>query len=837
MTAAPVTPVVWCDSHRAALVEQAKHWMAVGALVLPVIPVELDAEKFPKKRKVWERRGVPKLDEHGNEVWEVVRNKDGTPKPQFPGKAPSYWNINGYPRLISRKLLTPETICKVWSQERVLKQLSEPFSIGYAAEIGSPIGFSILPTTDMPVVDLDIKENSERLIQKCVQGGHYFETSPSGGVHVFLSVEDEMESWSQQTHKGTSYYTNWAFEDDPDKIHQGEVLCTGKVCLMAPTMRADGRSYAAGPAGLSNDKGSRVSDITSGLGIVPIASKAQREKSPTGDATANEPRQSTATPEGIEAPHIQALVGKKAADFLRGDLSVYGDPSEDRSNVLVALANEVYGTENWLLQSNLAFEGTADELIDLAVDCLGSFDECKGEAIADKAERILDTISRGSCDIRDEDKRRKSYDWQLRQLNPKSELNLQETLEDKSKHTPPFVIRGYTNDSIIFLVEETGLEVSIKCSLLGNKNHLYTLASRSYWDALYGYEDDNGKWRVSYDRAQDDLLRLRREHSVYDPSGMRGVGVWLDEGRTIVHSGGRLSVDGKPTGFGDFETDFLYVKQPAVKTPAASEPTEDELNHVFNLVSNGWNFVDRSGPYYVLGWVGCAFVGGALPQRPAIWKTGPTTAGKSTLCEEVEKRLLACVGCRYWDHDSTPAGIRQAIGHNAYPQIVDELESDTIERRKKVDALVSMNRGSSSGSGALVAKGTTGGSGVQYSLRNPFGFASINVGLENDQDKNRIVVVPMKPLTKAQQDAEVETTKKWEAIDIELAQKMMTRAVRMLPVIEANATTIRHAIISMSKGKVSSRYAKVQAFLLAGSRVFVPGGGCPDVRGRGKGLC
>ena len=155
-------------------------------------------------------------------------------------------------------------------------------------------------------------------------------------------------------------------------------------------------------------------------------------------------------------------------------------------------------------------------------------------------------------------------------------------------------------------------------------------------------------------------------------------------------------------------------------------------------------------------------MGSALPQRPAIWKTGPTTAGKSTLCEEVEKRLLACVGCRYWDHESTPAGIRQAIGHNAYPQIVDELESQTPERRKKVDALVAMNRGSSSGSGADVAKGTTGGTGIQYSLRNPFAFASIKVGLDNDQDKNRIVVVPMKPLTDAQKATEVETTKKWE---------------------------------------------------------------------------
>ena len=72
MTSAPVTTPVWCDSHRAQLVEQAKHWMAAEVLVLPVIPVELDAEKFPKRRP-----NKAKLDERGNPTWEVIIDKEG----------------------------------------------------------------------------------------------------------------------------------------------------------------------------------------------------------------------------------------------------------------------------------------------------------------------------------------------------------------------------------------------------------------------------------------------------------------------------------------------------------------------------------------------------------------------------------------------------------------------------------------------------------------------------------------------------------------------------------------------------------------------------------------
>ena len=78
----PVADVVWCDSHRATLVEQATQWMAAGALVLPVIPVEIDAERFPKKRP-----DKNDHDAHGNAIWKVVVDKEGKNVPKIPGKA------------------------------------------------------------------------------------------------------------------------------------------------------------------------------------------------------------------------------------------------------------------------------------------------------------------------------------------------------------------------------------------------------------------------------------------------------------------------------------------------------------------------------------------------------------------------------------------------------------------------------------------------------------------------------------------------------------------------------------------------------------------------------
>ena len=106
------------------------------------------------------------------------------------------------------------------------------------------------------------------------------------------------------------------------------------------------------------------------------------------------------------------------------------------------------------------------------------------------------------------------------------------------------MLRGYDSDHLIFACEETGLEHAIRCNAL-NQSNLITLADMHWWQDNYPKEDKDGRVvGVRWDLAANDMLRLRKGSSVYDPSSIRGIGVWSDAGRTVVHTGRHLLVDG-----------------------------------------------------------------------------------------------------------------------------------------------------------------------------------------------------------------------------------------------------------------------------------------------------
>ena len=75
MTQAPTTSTTestpqWSDAYRDALASRAQEWMDLGAIVLPVIPVELPADRW---HKVSKKTGEPTL-------------KDGKLSPTSPAK-------------------------------------------------------------------------------------------------------------------------------------------------------------------------------------------------------------------------------------------------------------------------------------------------------------------------------------------------------------------------------------------------------------------------------------------------------------------------------------------------------------------------------------------------------------------------------------------------------------------------------------------------------------------------------------------------------------------------------------------------------------------------------
>ena len=804
---------VWDQTYRDNLAERGAYWMDRGAVVLPVIPVKLTEPAYLQKST---KTGQP-----------VIDSKTGEPKSRYPGKAPSYWDPKtGEPVLLQRGAIQNGTR-KPPSREEVLKTLREPVTVGTAGRYGSPIGFCVMCTEHLVIVDLDDTTGNQELLHRASAGGHYIETTPSGGLHLVVEPTDAMTSWAKPT--GGGFFTNWSLTEDGP--HVGEVLATGKICLMAPTQRGDGHHYAV-PAFSGKDI-QTVPDITSALGIYPTASAAKRNKAkpaqPTTEAKAPaKPAKKTTKKSAwtypTTTPHIRKLVGRLAGQMLDGDLSAYGDPAEDRSGVLTAFAKEVYGTENWLNAESLAFEGTADALIEQVVDSLGALDETADEPIATKAPRVLDTIDRASCDIQEPEKRRKRYDYEsgIREVPDGRQGPTFSGEEKRQLQRIPFVVRGFTNDAIIFGAEETGLDISIKNNAL-NAQNLLPIASYRFWAFHYGFYDEKGKFRIAWQRAADDLLRLRKQHSIYDPSNMRGCGVWRDGNQVVVHTGGQLLVDGKPVPFAHHESDFTYVKQPPLKGPAENEATLGELQHFENVVRR-WNFADNASPAFLLGFIVTSALSGALPWRPNIWITGPTTVGKSTLLDEVVKPVIRPLGGRVYGSCTTAAGLRQDLGHNAVPVLIDEFESDTEADRRRVDSIVSLVRSSSSNEGAVVAKGTTSGSAISYLVRSSFAFASIDVGLAKAQDQNRTQLIRLQPLTAEQRAAELETMKLCATITEELGRKVLTRSIRLLPTIEENALQLQAAINRRSNNGNDGRTAKVQGLLLAGYLVFTAEG-------------
>ena len=115
-------------------------------------------------------------------------------------------------------------------------------------------------------------------------------------------------------------------------------------------------------------------------------------------------------------------------------------------------------------KEGLRFDETADQLIDVVIKSLGAFDDSNGEAIEDKADRILETIDRHGCDIRDHDKRRQRYDYlakaeafRNKQANKQPMTQADPTEVADWLLTAPFSILGHDADTIFILPEVSGV--------------------------------------------------------------------------------------------------------------------------------------------------------------------------------------------------------------------------------------------------------------------------------------------------------------------------------------------------------------------------------------------
>lgn len=141
----------------------------------------------------------------------------------------------------------------------------------------------------------------------------------------------------------------------------------------------------------------------------------------------------------------------------------------------------------------------------------------------------------------------------------------------------------------------------------------------------------------------------------------------------------------------------------------------------------------------LLGWIGAAMVGGALPWRPVVWFTGDSGTGKSTL-HEVINALFG--DAQLHASDASAASLWQTLKHQTLPVIFDELEAR--EDGRKAQAVIELAR--LAPSGGKLMRGSDKHRAMEFTVRSCFAFSSVLIPPLKPQDRSRIAVLELGPL-------------------------------------------------------------------------------------------
>lgn len=226
---------------------------------------------------------------------------------------------------------------------------------------------------------------------------------------------------------------------------------------------------------------------------------------------------------------------------------------------------------------------------------------------------------------------------------------------------------------------------------------------------------------------------------------VRGRGAWLDaDGRLLLHVGDGLVAGATVIGPGAVGG-FVYPTRPPLPRPISVSVTTVD-NPAIALLEGfrTWNWVrPKVDPVLLLGWIGAAFLGGALPWRPSCFITGDKGTGKSTLQAWI-KAILG--GWLVQAVDTTAAGVYQRVREDAVAVAIDEMEAEADPRKSK--AVLKLAR--IAASGGLMLRGGDSHEGVEFKARSCFVFSSINAPPLEPQDLSRMALLRLHRLDRAQ---------------------------------------------------------------------------------------
>lgn len=354
----------------------------------------------------------------------------------------------------------------------------------------------------------------------------------------------------------------------------------------------------------------------------------------------------------------------------------------------------------------------------------------------------------------------------------------------------PYTLLGFDNDCYFYQPHSTGQVIKVRRSAHTGTN-LVAIAPMRYWEALFP-----GKSGPNWTMAASHLFEEQAAVGVYAPDRIRGRGAWWDQGRSILHLGDRLIIDGRPQPVNTTlpGSDAIYQRLAALRGPV-DDPLPTELSSIICELACRFHWEVEASGILMAGWVTLAPICGALDWRPHAWLTGSSGSGKSELLRNFVQPLLGDMSLHVVGA-TTEAGIRQQLRADAIPVVFDESESNERNDQARLQAVLGLARVSSSESGAFTLKGSSDGDAQRFLVRSMFLLSSIATSLKQGADLGRFAQLSLRSTKDMPQE---QRAAHWDALLADLHQhitpdigrRLQARSISLIPVIRESIAVFR----------------------------------------------
>lgn len=319
-----------------------------------------------------------------------------------------------------------------------------------------------------------------------------------------------------------------------------------------------------------------------------------------------------------------------------------------------------------------------------------------------------------------------------------------------------------------------------------NKANLMTLAPVNWWEEMFPKRGD-----VDMKAATNWLIQTANQVGYFNEKHVRGRGAWVDRGRVVLHAGDMLLVDGNTVELGGLDTRYIYEAQEQIDFKTKDPLPVSESRKIYDLVRKlSW---ERDiNAMLLLGWCAIAPMCGVLPWRPHIWLSGPAGSGKTWIFQNIVSKLVGKIGHSV-QGETTEAGIRQLLQHDALPVIFDEAEGEERKSQERMDKIMSLMRASSSDDGGIMVKGTSGGTVQTYHIRSCFAFASINMQVSQQSDRTRVTPLELRKPSNSQEEWQSYQKEFHELATDEYVDRLLARGANNIPLLLENIRTFANA--------------------------------------------